>query len=555
MIRKRKERLLVGLLLLLLMLCMTTGALAKTKAGGLTYGDRGEDVQRVQQALEILGYKPGKVDGTFGAYTENALRKFQKAHGLAVDGIAGTKTREMLFELAEGKTTNQTAAAVAQPAPATETSTAVQTAVTQSDGSFFGGNYATLRSGETGTRVILLQNALMQLGYSCGQIDGKYGSGTENAVIAFQKANQLTADGIAGKKTLQKMESLRKAAARQTAAAASAPAVQPAGQELSVGMSGSEVTDLQQKLKALGHYTGTVDGVYGDGTRNAVIAFQTAQGLLADGVAGSKTRSALSAAILSLSQPQATTAPENSYRTLKKGTAGADVTSLQTALLRLSYSVQVTGTFDDVTRAAVQAFQKRNSLTVDGVAGKATQTRLYAGNAVAADVSSASSNASNSSSAAPAPASSGPAGSEIKLLHWFNDIKPTLKTGQTILIYDPATRLSWNLRLYSLGRHADSEPLTAEDTATMVKAFGNTNTWNQKAVYVRLPSGVWTVGSTHDMPHLSGSIKDNNFNGHLCVHFLRDMSETQKNDPKYGVANQETIRNAWKALTGEVLSY
>ena len=93
------------------------------------------------------------------------------------------------------------------------------------------------------------------------------------------------------------------------------------------------------------------------------------------------------------------------------------------------------------------------------------------------------------------------------------------------------------------------------DTENMVKAFGGKNTWDQKGVYVRLPSGVWTIGSTHDMPHMSGHVTDNNFNGHLCVHFLRDMSEAQRNDPDYGVQNQVTLRNAWKALTGETISY
>ena len=89
----------------------------------------------------------------------------------------------------------------------------------------------------------------------------------------------------------------------------------------------------------------------------------------------------------------------------------------------------------------------------------------------------------------------------------------------------------------------------------MYAAFGNQNTWNQKAVWVRLPSGTWTLGSTHDMPHLSGNIKDNGFDGHLCVHFLRDMSEAEKNDPDYGVSNQKTIRKAWKNLTGEEITY
>ena len=37
---------------------------------------------------------------------------------------------------------------------------------------------------------------------------------------------------------------------------------------------------------------------------------------------------------------------------------------------------------------------------------------------------------------------------------------------------------------------------------------------------------------------------------HLCVHFLRDMDECQKNDPNYGVQNQNAIRKKWKELTG-----
>ena len=147
-----------------------------------------------------------------------------------------------------------------------------------------------------------------------------------------------------------------------------------------------------------------------------------------------------------------------------------------------------------------------------------------------------------------------PDASQIRLLHWFDDIKPSLRTRQKLLIYDPATGLSWQLRILSRGRHLDAEPVTLEDTQIMVKAFGGKNTWNQKGVYVRLPNGTWTVGATHDMPHESQTITDNGFNGHLCVHFLRTMEECEQNDPNYGVSNQRTIRTLWKNLTGEEIS-
>lgn len=84
----------------------------------------------------------------------------------------------------------------------------------------------------------------------------------------------------------------------------------------------------------------------------------------------------------------------------------------------------------------------------------------------------------------------------------------------------------------------------------MYKAFGYTNTWTPKPVYVQLPSGTWTLATMHNVPHLTGSIKDNNFDGHLCVHFLRTMEECSTNDPDYGVTHQKAIRKKWKEMTG-----
>lgn len=59
------------------------------------------------------------------------------------------------------------------------------------------------------------------------------------------------------------------------------------------GSTGEEVTSIQTKLQELGYYKGNIDGIYGSGTKNAVIQFQKAKGLDADGIAGSKTLAAL----------------------------------------------------------------------------------------------------------------------------------------------------------------------------------------------------------------------------------------------------------------------
>ena len=371
------------------------------------------------------------------------------------------------------------------------------------------------------------------------------------------------------------------------------------------GSKGEDVRELQQALIDLGYLKGTADGIFGNKTEIAVRKFQKANKLSVDGLAGLTTRELIlkksqSKKVVSTTAPApviaapATPAPDTavqavsndtvstakpaaassagqetsslfgSYAVIRYGSKSDRVKTLQQALITLGYLTgSPDGIFGSKTRTAVKSFQRSNKLTVDGVAGKKTLTAIQSSLAGGASSQSDSPvQASSSATASPTPAPtpipddgelnpriSAPSG--VQLLHWYNDVKPSLSGGQQLLVFDPASGLSWTLRVMSRGRHCDAEPLTAQDTRTMVAAFGGVNTWNQKAVYVKLPDGRWSLASTHDMPHDTGSIKNNNFNGHLCVHFLRDMDETKQYDPKYGVANQETIRAKWKQMTGE----
>lgn len=65
----------------------------------LRNGSSGEAVKALQEMLNKLGYNAGKADGKFGANTEAAVRRFQAANNLTVDGLAGTKTQELLAVL------------------------------------------------------------------------------------------------------------------------------------------------------------------------------------------------------------------------------------------------------------------------------------------------------------------------------------------------------------------------------------------------------------------------------------------------------------------------
>lgn len=150
------------------------------------------------------------------------------------------------------------------------------------------------------------------------------------------------------------------------------------------GSRGSEVTRLQNALKALGYYSLKVDGVYGKGTVAAVKAYQKSAGLKTDGIAGPQTQGKLYAAGTASAQetapaaaPSAPAATQASPDKLKLGDSGEAVTQLQNRLWYLGYYTgSRSGTFDAATRSAVQVFQRAKGLSRDGIAGKKTLSAL-----------------------------------------------------------------------------------------------------------------------------------------------------------------------------------
>lgn len=499
-------------------------------------GDKGDDVKSVQQRLSLLGYYGGSLDGAYGTGTTQAVEYFQRRNGLTVDGKVGSKTANVLYSA------NAIAADVAvTPQPSVNPNRPTRT----------------LRLGAEGEDVKLLQSRLMELGYYAGKVDGKFGSGTSAAVTLFQLRNGLNPDGVAGTKTYAKLYSSSAISSNLTPTT-TIPGVTGTipSRQLYQGCSGDDVKSVQTRLKALGYYTGKIDGKYGSGTTSAMASFQLRNGLTPDGVGTSTVYAVLysATAVEATTAAPAPTVPGTvtSYSKLTLGSTGNEVLRLQQMLASLKYTVNITGTYDEATRAAVIAFQQRNGLTVDGIAGVNTQTKLYSGSCVTGDTALPNTGSSSGSGSLEGGSfGPGPATSQVQLLQWYRDIKPTVKSGQTVTVYEPASGSTFRLRFYSLGQHADSEPLTAQDTATMKAAWGGAFSWDEKPVYVQLPNGTWCIASMHCMPHLSGSIKTNDFDGHLCVHFPRLMSECQQNAPDNGVRHQNDIRKAWKRMTGE----
>jgi len=164
--------------------------------GIMRVGDENSDVKKLQQALEILGYYDGSIDGIYGSGTAKAVRAYQEAEGLDADGYAGERTVKSIFGSCNPRSLTT------QPAPGSEGS-GVSAENTVSSISQIGSAPATTREGDSGKDVVKLQQALECLGFYSASIDGIYGQATVAAVKRFQTKRDMTADGIAGPATIR----------------------------------------------------------------------------------------------------------------------------------------------------------------------------------------------------------------------------------------------------------------------------------------------------------------------------------------------------------------
>lgn len=260
---------------------------------------------------------------------------------------------------------------------------------------------------------------------------------------------------------------------------------------LRIGHRGNEVTQLQKQLKDAKVYNYKVTGYYGNITRDAVIRFQRQKGLATDGIAGPKTLAALNGTYRTPSRQS------SGNRLLKRGMRGSDVRELQQTLKSKGYhSYSVDGIFGIRTQRSVMNFQRANGLVVDGIVGRATMDKLKS-----TSVSRGNSNK----------------GSSVQMLHW-STVGSLLPRGATATVTDVNTGKSF--KIYRMGgtNHADVEPLTAKDTAIMKSIYGNWS-WSRRAIVVS-HGGRRIAASMNGMPHGQQTIRNNNFNGQFCIHFL-----------------------------------
>jgi peptidoglycan hydrolase-like protein with peptidoglycan-binding domain len=160
------------------LIAITLGVLgmANQASAAIRQGDRGSEVESLQQRLQKLGYFKAGVTGYFGGVTKEAVREFQKDRGLQPDGIVGKDTQASLEEHQKQ---------VSEP------------------------SHEVWRLGERDAKVSEIQQQLENAGFGIpARKDGIFDEATQEAVRQFQQAKGLKVDGIVGPQTLAALPKL-----------------------------------------------------------------------------------------------------------------------------------------------------------------------------------------------------------------------------------------------------------------------------------------------------------------------------------------------------------
>lgn len=344
-------------LMLAMLVILSVWVAPVAMAATLQKGQRSSQVKKLQQRLRLLGYTQSTATGYYGDATLSAVRYFQLATGLTPTGKADEVTQSRLFAASAPKCAS----------------------------------YTVLKMNANKTAVKKLEARLKQLGYFTGTPDKKYDAKTKAAVQRFEKKMGIprASNGSASVYTQHYLfSSLAQpvngstgapsakptVTAKPTATPRPTPTPAPTYKTLKKGSAGGSVKTLEKRLNALGYLDSKyVNTKYDSKTVTAVKSFQKQVGLKANGTACHKTQTALYAA----------NAPRAPYKTLKKGSSGSAVKTLEKRLSALGYlsSKYVNTKYDSKTVTAVKNFQKRAGLTANGVADHKTQVALYAGSA------------------------------------------------------------------------------------------------------------------------------------------------------------------------------
>ena len=134
----------------------------------------------------------------------------------------------------------------------------------------------------------------------------------------------------------------------------------------------------------------------------------------------------------------------------------------------------------------------------------------------------------------------------IEMPEWHAIKDTAIRTGMPLQITDVRTGIVYRVSSFSNGSHADVEPITQEDTAAMLRAFGGSWSWTPRPVWVTV-GGRTFAASISGMPHGGGINPNNGMNGQICLHFLG--SRTHNGNRSHENDHQNAVREAFRAAS------
>ena len=281
-------RYMLPLVLTISILSIASSALALQK------GDRGPSVKDLQQDLQRAGFYQVPVTQVYDIKTEDAVRRFQKAASISVDGVAGPATLQKLEGWRAAVTVNTNrAAATKKPVVRTNSNNEQKPSVKVAANTTKRRNPNLLGKGDEGETVKALQERLRVAGFYYGNSTGIYGPITEDAVKRFQRAYGLDVDGIVGAQTLTKLPPMGVGFGEEAPKSMTIAATRRNKEFIGLGDRGEPVRILQAQLIKAGYLKGQPNAYFGPYTADAVKRFQDANYLAASGIAGPTTRGKL----------------------------------------------------------------------------------------------------------------------------------------------------------------------------------------------------------------------------------------------------------------------
>lgn len=338
----------------------------------LRLGSVGEPVKTLQRMLNRIAknypnIKTVQIDGNFRQDTQDAVRTFQKTFKLNTDGAVGPATWYKISyiytavkKLAELDSEGEEQIVIPGAYP----------------------GYI-IRQGQRGDNVKAVQYIISLLSTYYHQleplkVDGIFGASTTRAVKSFQEIYNLSADGLVGRNTWQKLIDIYVSMRSDI----NFPNDVYPGNLLRVGSRGEDVQKIQVFLDVISQAYPNIpslstDGIFGSGTQRSVRAFQQQFGLTSDGIVGRDTWNSIVDVYYSVLNDE-----KYSGRSLKRGSTGPEVRKIQTILREISYIIEGVETiladsiFGIETENAVKQFQKINGLITDGIIGKETWNKI-----------------------------------------------------------------------------------------------------------------------------------------------------------------------------------